>query len=69
MAIPSAAGYTNLPNGGFSPTIFSKQVLLQLRKKSVAEGVTNTQYAGEITDYGSSVQILKEPDITIRDYA
>ena len=69
MAIPSAAGYTNLPNGGFSPTIFSKQVLLQLRKKSVAEGVTTTQYAGEITDYGSSVQILKEPDITIRDYA
>lgn len=41
MAFPSAGGYTNLPNGNFSPTIFSKKVQKAFRKASVAEAITN----------------------------
>lgn len=68
MAFPSAAGYGNLPNGAFSPIIFSQKALKQFRKVSVVEDITNTDYAGEIQSYGDTVHIMKEPDITIRPY-
>lgn len=42
MAFQSAAGYMNLPNGNFSPVIYSKKVQLQFRKSSVAQAITNT---------------------------
>ncbi len=32
MAFKTAAGYGNLPNGNFSPVIYSKQVQLAFRK-------------------------------------
>ena len=41
MAFPSASGYGNLPNGVFSPVIYSKQVQLAFRKSSVVEAITN----------------------------
>lgn len=69
MAFQSAAGYNNLPNGNFSPTIYSKKVQLQFRKSSVAQAITNTDYFGEIANYGDSVRILKEPEIIVREYA
>lgn len=69
MAFESAAGYNNLPNGVFSPTIYSKKVLTTFRKKSVAEDLVNSQYFGEIANYGDSVRIMKEPEITVTDYA
>lgn len=68
MAFPSAAGYGNLPNGSFSPTVYSKKVLLTLKKKSVAEAITNTEFEGEINSMGDSVKILKQPNITVSDY-
>jgi hypothetical protein len=68
MAFPTAGGYGNLPNGNFSPVIYSKKVQKALRKASVVEDVTNTDYAGEIANFGDSVKIIKEPDITINDY-
>ena len=37
MAFPKATGYQNLPNGNFSPIIYSKQVQLAFRKSSVVE--------------------------------
>ncbi len=63
MAFNSATGYNNLPNGVFSPTIYSQKVQKQFRKSSVAEDITNSDYFGEIANYGDSVQIIKEPDI------
>lgn len=42
MAFQSAAGYSNLPNGVFSPVIYSKNTQKQFRKKSVAQDITNT---------------------------
>ncbi len=41
MAFQSAANWHNLPNGVFSPTIFSKKAQKAFRKSSVVEGITN----------------------------
>lgn len=42
MAFPSAPGYGNLPNGAFSPVIYSKKAQMAFRKSSVCQAVTNT---------------------------
>jgi hypothetical protein len=68
MAFQSVSGYGNLPNGVFSPVIYSRKVQLALRKASVVEAVTNTDYSGEIANFGDSVKIVREPDITITAY-
>jgi hypothetical protein len=69
MAFTSAAGYGNLPNGNFSPVIYSKQVQLAFRKSAVAEAITNSDYFGEIANMGDSVKIIKEPEISVQAYA
>ena len=69
MAFQRAVGYNNLPNGNFSPTIYSKKVQMAFRKKAVAQAITNNDYFGEIANFGDSVRIIKEPEITIFDYA
>ena len=68
MAFPSASGHSNLPNGNFSPVIYSRDVQIAFRKSSVVEDVTNTDYMGEIAKSGDSVRIIKEPDITVSSY-
>jgi len=68
MAFPTASGYGNLPNGNFSPVIYSKQVQLAFRKSSIAEAITNNDYFGEIANFGDSVKIIKEPEITVKSY-
>ena len=69
MAFQKASGYTNLPNGNFSPVIYSQKVQKSFRNTSVVEDITNTDYMGEIASYGDSVKIIKEPEITVSDYA
>ena len=69
MAFQKAAGHGNLPNGNFSPIIYSKQVQLAFRKASVVEAITNSDYFGEIANMGDSVKIIKEPEITVKEYA
>jgi len=69
MAFTTASGYGNLPNGNFSPIIYSKQVQLAFRKAAVAEAITNNDYFGEIAQMGDSVKIIKEPEITVKAYA
>ena len=51
MAFPKATGYNNLPNGNFSPVIYSKQVQLAFRKSSTVEAITNSDYFGAIYAY------------------
>jgi hypothetical protein len=55
-------------NSFFMPSVFSKKVLNFFRKASVAEAITNTDYAGEISAFGDSVKIIKEPVITVYQY-
>lgn len=69
MAFTAAANWGNLSGGVFSPTIYSKKVQMQFRKKAVAQDITNSDYFGEIANFGDSVKIIKEPEITIVDYA
>ncbi|UAW59002.1 putative coat protein [Roseobacter phage CRP-212] len=69
MAFASASGYSNLPNGNFSPVIYSQKVQKEFRKTSVVEDITNTDYTGEISQFGDSVRIIKEPEITVSTYA
>ena len=69
MAFTRAGGYQNLPSGNFVPTIYSQKVLKFFRRASVAEAITNTDYAGEIENFGDTVNIIKEPAITVRSYA
>jgi len=69
MAFTSVAGHGNLPNGNFSPIIYSKQVQLAFRKGSVVEAITNSDYFGEIANFGDTVKVIKEPEITVKSYA
>jgi len=69
MAFGSAPGHGNLPNGVFSPTIYSKKVQKTYRKKAVIEAITNNDYFGEISAFGDTVKIINEPEITIVPYA
>jgi hypothetical protein len=61
----SVSGQTN---SFFLPSVYSKKVLNFFRKASVVEAITNTDYAGEISAFGDSVKIIKEPVISVSDY-
>jgi len=61
----SVSGQTN---SFFLPSIYSKKVLNFFRKASVAEAITNTDYSGEISSFGDSVKVIKEPVITVYQY-
>tara|TARA_R100000900_G_scaffold81260_2_gene63850 strand:- start:468 stop:1442 length:975 start_codon:yes stop_codon:yes gene_type:complete len=61
----SVSGQTN---SFFLPSVYSKKVLNFFRKASVVEAITNTDYAGEISAFGDSVKIIKEPVISVYDY-
>ena len=69
MAFRSASGYTNLPNGNFSPVIYSQKVQKAFRKSSIVEAITNNDYFGEIANFGDSVKIIKEPTISVSSYS
>ena len=68
MAFSSASGYGNLPNGNFSPVIYSKQVQLAFRKSATVGDITNSDYFGEISAQGDTVRIIKEPEISVQSY-
>ena len=64
-----ASGYQNLPSGNWVPAVYSQKVQKFFRRASVVEDITNTDYAGEIENFGDTVNIVKEPSITVSDYA
>jgi len=61
----STAGQTNV---FWVPEIFSQKVQVAFRKAAVCEAITNTDYFGDIASYGDTVNIIKEPQITVNDY-
>ena len=63
-----AAGYQNLPSGNWLPVIYSQKVQKFFRTASVVEDITNTDYAGEIENFGDTVNIIKEPSISVNSY-
>lgn len=68
MAFTKSSGYANLPNGNFSPVIYSQKVQKFFRTASVVEAITNTDYAGEIENFGDTVNIIKEPTVSVQAY-
>jgi len=61
-------GVSGQTNGFFIPEIYSKKVQIALRKAAVAEAICNTDYMGEISNFGDTVNISKEPQIAVADY-
>jgi hypothetical protein len=54
MAVSRSSGYGNLPNDNFIPQIYSQKVQKFFRRASVVEDITNTDYAGEIENFGET---------------
>lgn len=50
------------------PQIYSKKVLSYFRRALVGEAICNTDYYGEISQYGDTVNILTEPVIEASTY-
>ncbi len=68
MTVANTGGWNNLPSGNFIPEIYSKNVQKFLRKVAVVSDITNTDYFGEIANYGDTVRIIKEPTISVTAY-
>ena len=72
MANFAGASTTNFggatPTGNFVPEIFSKKVQNFFRTTSIAEAITNNDYYGEISNFGDSVRVIKEPTITVTSH-
>ena len=63
--LTSVAGQTN---AFWVPQIYSKKVQIALRKAATAEAICNTDYMGEIKNFGDTVNIVQEPQITVSGY-
>jgi len=50
------------------PEIYSKKVQLALRKASTVEAICNTDYMGDIKNFGDTVNIVKEPQMSVAAY-
>jgi len=59
---------TGQGNQFWSPEIFSAKAQVAFRKASVIDAICNTDYMGEISSFGDTVNIVKEPQITTYDY-
>lgn len=54
--------------GTFIPEVWSGKLVEKFYKATVLGAVANTDYEGEIKNYGDKVQIRSRPDVTIADY-
>ena len=63
--LPGTAGQANQ---FWVPEIYSKKVQIALRKASTVEAICNTDYMGEITSFGDTVNIVQEPQIATNPY-
>lgn len=56
-------------SGTFIPEVWSGKLVEKFYKATVLGAIANTDYEGEIKNYGDKVQIRSRPTITIRDYS
>lgn len=62
------SGVAGQTNSFFLPEVYSKKIQNFFRKASIVEAITNTDYTGEISSFGDTVNIIKEPTITTYAY-
>ena len=56
-------------SGVFIPEVWSGKLVEKFYKATVLGAIANTDYEGEIKNYGDTVQIRSRPDITIDPYS
>lgn len=67
MAFPTAAGAANY-SGNFIPEIWSAKLVENFYDATVLAAISNTDYEGEISRMGDTVNIRTTPELTIRPY-
>lgn len=67
MSYPSIGGRPNY-SGNFIPEIWSGKLIENFYDATVLSAISNTDYEGEIRQFGDTVNIRTTPEITIRDY-
>lgn len=67
MAYAVAAGRPQY-SGNFIPEIWSGKLIQNFYDATVLTAISNTDYEGEIRQYGDTVNIRTTPDITIKTY-
>lgn len=69
MAFPvNSGGGVPSHSGTFIPQIWSQKLLTKFYLNTIYQEISNTDYEGEIKNYGDEVIIRTTPDITINDY-
>lgn len=68
MAFPVAAPRTVDYSGNFIPEIWSGKLIENFYDATVLSAIANTDYEGEIRNFGDTVNIRTSPELTIRDY-
>jgi hypothetical protein len=74
MAFPQGTPWkdnapTTAYSGTFIPEVWSGKLVEKFYKATVLGAIANTDYEGEIKNFGDKVQIRSRPTITIRDYS
>jgi hypothetical protein len=67
MAYPVVSGRPNY-SGNFIPEIWSGKLIENFYDATVLSAISNTDYEGEIKQYGDTVNIRTSPEVTIREY-
>ena len=67
MPYPTSNGTASY-SGNFIPEIWSGKLIENFYDATVLAAISNTDYEGEIRQYGDTVNIRTTPEITIRDY-
>jgi len=67
MSYPVTPGRPDY-SGNFIPEIWSGKLIENFYDATVLAAISNTDYEGEIRQYGDTVNIRTTPEITIRDY-
>ena len=67
MTYPVSPGRPNY-SGNFIPEIWSGKMIENFYDATVLAAISNTDYEGEIRQYGDTVNIRTTPEITIREY-
>lgn len=67
MSYPVAGGRPDY-SGNFIPEIWSGKLIENFYDATVLAAISNTDYEGEIRQFGDTVNIRTTPEITIRDY-
>lgn len=67
MVFPVTSGHPQY-SGNFIPEIWAGKLIEHFYDATVLAQISNTEYEGEIKNFGDTVHIRTTPTITIRDY-